>query len=200
MQSVNRKSLDLDKIEGLLGGRVASELRRMEQERASWMGAMGQSHSLATQMEKLVGGISLSAHMARQAKDLQAYSLAEQMKRLIPENSLAVQMAKEWKQSQKAEQESIRRMPDPLQDIRKALLADSATKRMFNDLAKPVSASEQMAKFVEQAIGSSASISAMHSSIEGSMESARKMLADASISGGIGQLMKSFAEANKRPD
>lgn len=49
------KSLELDKIGGLLGGSVASELRRLELERASWMAAMTQSHSLAEQMKKLVG-------------------------------------------------------------------------------------------------------------------------------------------------
>ena len=94
---------------------------------------------------------------------MQAYSLAEPMKRLIPENSLTVQMAKQWQESQKAEQESIRRMLDPLEGIRKGFLADSATKRMLDNLAKPFSASEQTAKLKEQTMGSSAFIRAMHS-------------------------------------
>jgi len=149
-------------------------------------------------MSKLVGETSLATQMAKQANDLQAYSLADQVKRLIPENSLAVQMAKQWLESQKAEQESIRRMLDPLQDIHKGILADSAAKRMFDELAKPSSASEQMSKLMEQATGFSACTKAMHSSIRDSMENARKMLADASVSSGIGQLMKSFEEANKR--
>jgi hypothetical protein len=34
------KSLELDKIGGLLGGSVANELRRLELERASWMAAV----------------------------------------------------------------------------------------------------------------------------------------------------------------
>lgn len=198
MKSDALKSLELDKIGGLLGGSVASELRRMELERASWMAAMTQSHSLAEQMKKLMGHTSLAAQMSKQAKELQAYSLAEQMKLLIPENSLAVEMARRWQEVQRTEQESIRRMLEPLQDIRNAFLTDSATKRMLDDLAKPLAASKQMAKLVEQATGSSALLKAMHSSIEGSIESARKLLADASVSSGIGQLMKSFEEANKR--
>jgi hypothetical protein len=69
--------------------------------------------------------------MSKQAKELQAYSLPEQMKLLIPENSLAVQMAKRWQEVQRTEQESIRRMLEPLQDIRSSLLKDSAIQQML---------------------------------------------------------------------
>jgi hypothetical protein len=192
------KSAELDKISGLLTGSVASELRRLELERASWMTAMTQSHSLAEQMKKLVGATSLAAQMSKQAKELQAYSLAEQLSRLSPENSPAFLMAKQWQEAQKTEQESIRRLLEPIQDIRSSLLRDSAIERMLEDLAKPLAASEQLAKLVEQATGSSAILRAMHSDLESSIESARKMLADASVTSGIGQLMKSFEEANKR--
>ena len=58
MESDALKSLELDKIGGLLGGSVASELHRMELERASWMAAMTQSHSLVEQMKKLMGDTS----------------------------------------------------------------------------------------------------------------------------------------------
>lgn len=143
MQSDALKSLELDKIGGLLTSGVAGELRRLELERASWMAAIAQSHSLAEQMKKLVGDTSLAAQLSKQAKELQAYSVAEQMKLLIPENSLAVQMAKQWQEVQRTEQESIRKMLEPLQDIRNALLKDSATQRMLEDLAKPLAASDR---------------------------------------------------------
>lgn len=177
----------------MLGGSVASEIRRMEQQRASWMKAITHSESLADQVKKLVGETSLAAQMAKQAN-----SFAEQMKQLVPENSLADQVTKQWQESQMAERESIRRMLDPLQNIRKGLLADTATKRMLDDLAKPFAASEQITKLMEQATGSSALMRAMHPSIERSTENARKLLADVSISSSIGQLMKSFEDANKR--
>lgn len=192
------KSSELDKIGGLSTGSLASELRRLELERASWMAAITQSHGLAEQMKKLVGDTSLGAQVSKQVKELQADSLAERVRRLIPENSLAVQMAKRWQEVQRAEHESIRRMLEPLQDIRSSLLKDSATERMLEGLAKPLAASEQLAKLVEQATGSSAILKAMHSDFESSIESARKILADASVSSGIGQLMKSFEEVNKR--
>lgn len=192
------KSAELDKINGLLTGSVASELRRLELERASWMTAMTQSHSLAEQMKKLVGQTSLAAQMSKHARELQAYSLAEQLSRLSPENSPAFLMAKQWQEVQRTEQESIRRMLEPLQDIRRSLAKDSAIERMLEDLAKPPAVSEQLVRLVEQAADSSALLKSMHSDIETSMESARKILADASVTSGIGQLMKSFEDANKR--
>ena len=97
--SDNLKSLDLQRINVLLGGTVANEISRMEQERVSWMRAMIQSHSLAEQMKKMVGETSFAAQMPKQVMDLQANSLAEQIERLAPENSLAVQMAKRWQVS-----------------------------------------------------------------------------------------------------
>lgn len=69
MESDALKSLELDKIGGLLTSGVASELHRLELERASWMAAMAQSHSLAEQMKKLVGDTSLAAQMRKQAKE-----------------------------------------------------------------------------------------------------------------------------------
>jgi hypothetical protein len=167
-QSFNIKSLDLGKIDDLFGG-VANEIRKMELARASWMSAMTESHSLREQIKVFTG-----------------------------ETPIVAQMAKQWRELQMAEQESVRKILDPLQDVRKGFLSDSATKRILDDLAKPFFATEQVAKLVSQTAGFSASIKAMHSSFEGSMEGVRKPLENASISTGIVQLMKSFEEANKR--
>ena len=179
------KSLHIGKIDGLLGGSLAAEIHKLEQERASWMKGITHSQNLAAQMKKLVGETSLAAEMAKQATGMQAYAFAEQM-------------TKQWRESKMAERESIRKMLDPLQEIRKGFLADSATKRMLDDLTKPFAASQQMAALLEQTTSYGAYIKAMQSSIGGSMESARKLLADTSISSSIGQLMKSFEEANTR--
>lgn len=193
--------MDLNKINSLLSSGAVSEVHRMEQERASWMRATTHNHSLEEQIKKLMGEALLTAQIAKQAKSLQGHSLAEQMERFIPDNSVAAQLTKqlqELQELQNAEQASIRRMLDPLQGIHKWFLADHVTKRMLDDLAKPFSISEQMAKHRGQAAGASVFIRAMHSSIEASMASARRMLADTSISSSIAQLMKSFEEANKR--
>lgn len=197
MQSINIKNLDLGNINSMMGGNLSNEIKRLEQERASWMSTMTRSHSLAEQLKRLEGETSRAAQMAKQVKDLEAFSLAGQVNRLHLDNS-AIQIARQWHDSQNAAQESIRRMLGPFQDIRNGFLKNSAAQRVLDDLAKPLYASEQLAKLMKQATGSNAFMETMNSSIEGSIGSARKMLADTSISSSIGQLMKSFEEANKR--
>lgn len=198
MQGDNLKNLNLKKIDGLLGNSVASEISRMELHRVALMKAMTKSESLAEQMKKFIDETSHLGQMVKQVKDLQAYSLTEQVKRHIPDDPLAAQVARQWQESQKAEQEAIRRMLDPLQDIRKEFLADSVTKRILDDHAKSSSYVGQMVKLMEHTTGVSAFQKAMQSSIGNSIDSTRKMLADTSVSSSIKQLMKGFEEANKR--
>ena len=164
------KALDRANFDGLLGNsQVVNEIRKMERERSSWMNAMDQYHSLADQIKKIVG-----------------------------EDSSAVQMVKQMHDAQKAQEESIRKMLDPLAHIRSSFLSDSATQRMLAEFSKPISASDHITKFLDQATGSNAFIKAMHSSVESSMGHARKMLAETSVSSGLQQMMKSFEEADKR--
>lgn len=163
------KAIDLANFDDLLGRSSAvNEIRKMERERSTWMDAIAQSHNLSDQIKKLVG-----------------------------ENSLAVQIARQMQDAQKAQEESIRKMLDPLAHIRSSLLSDNATQRILAEFSKPNAASDHITKLIEQASGSSAFIKAMHSNAESSMEHSRKMLAEASLSSGLQQMMKSFEETNK---
>jgi hypothetical protein len=169
----------------------------MEQQRASWMKAMTHSESLAETVKRLVGEASLAAHVDKLTVHPQASLLAEQINQSVVGDYLTIQMTKQWRESQRAEEERLRRMLDPLQDIRKRLLEDVTTNRMLEELANPSVASERMAKLMGWATGSSALMQAMHPTIEGSIESTRNLLAEVSISSGIGHLMKSFEQGNK---
>ncbi|MDO8264475.1 MAG: SH3 domain-containing protein [Gallionella sp.] len=163
------KALDLANFDGLLGNtQVVKEIRKMERERSSWMNAMDQSHSLA-----------------------------DQIKKIVEADSSVVQMVKRMHDAQKAQEESIRKMLDPLAHIRSSLLSDSTTQRMLAEFSKPISA-DHITKFMDQATGSNAFVKAMNSSVESSIGHARKMLAEASVSSGLQQIMKSFEEADKR--
>lgn len=164
------KAFDLVNFDGLLGNSlVVNEMRRMERDRTSWMTAMTQSQSLADQIKKMMGN-----------------------------DSVAVQMAKQMHDAQKAQEESVRKMLDPLVHVRNSLLSDHVTQRMLAELSNPFSASDNVVKLMEQASGSSAIIEAMQSSTVSSMGRARKMLAETSVSSGLQQMMKSFEVANNR--
>lgn len=163
------KASDLVYFDGLLGNSlVGNEMRKMEQERTSWITAMSQSQSLADQIKKLMGN-----------------------------DSVALQMANQLHDAQKAQEESIRKMLEPLAHVRNSLLSDRVTQRMLAEISKPISASDQVAKLMEQASGSNAIIQAMQPSTLDSMERARKLMAETSVSSGLQQMMKSFEVTDK---
>ena len=156
-------------LQGMLGNSLmVNEFRKMEQERSSWMKAMAESQSLA-----------------------------DQIKKLVVQDSVAVQVAKQMYNVQKAQEESIRKMLDPLAHIRSNLLGDSSVQRMIDELSKPFTATDHFSKLIDQAAGSSAYLHSLHLSVDSSIEHSRKILAEASISNGLQQVMKSFGETNK---
>lgn len=159
---------ELANLQGMLGNsHMVNEFRKMEQERSSWMKAMAESQSLA-----------------------------DQIKKLVVQDSTAVQMAKQMYDIQKAQEESVRKMLDPLAHIRSNLLGDSSVQRMIDELSRPFTATEHFSKFIDQAV-SSAYLHSLHLNVDSSIEHARKMLAEPSISTGLQQVMKSFGETNK---
>ena len=160
---------ELAKLQGMLGGSHAlNEYRKLEQERSTWMTAMAESNSLAEQIKKLVG-----------------------------QDSAAVHMAKQMQEAQKAQEDSIRKMLDPLVNIRNGLLADGSIQRMIDEFSKPLAATDHFTKLLDQVAGPSAYLKSLHFVSDSSIEHARRMLAETSVSTGLQQVMKSFEEANK---
>jgi len=159
----------LANLQGMLGNSLmVNEFRKMEQDRSSWMKAIVESQSLA-----------------------------DQIKKFVVQDSIAVQMAKQMYSVQKAQEESMRKMLDPLAHIRSNLLGDSSVQRMIDELSKPFTATDHFRKLIDQAAGSSAYLHSLHLSVDSSIEHSRKILAEASISNGLQQVMKSFGETNK---
>jgi len=160
----------LAKMHGAIGaGFLDNELRRLEQERSKWLNATSASHSFADQISKL-----------------------------MEPSSAAVQMAQQMYDAQKAQEESIRKMLDPLESIRASLLNDSATQRMLEELTKPAFASDHFNKLIDKVTGPNSQLSSLFSHAEESMEQARRMLAETSVSNNLQQMMKGFEEVNKR--
>lgn len=159
---------ELANLQGMLSNHnMVNEFRKMEQQRSSWMKAMAESQSLA-----------------------------DQIKKLVIQDSTAVQMAKQMYDIQKAQEDSVRKMLDPLAHIRSNLLGDSSVQRMIDELSRPFTATEHIRKFIDQA-ASNANLHSLHLNVDSSIERARKMLAEPSISTSLQQVMKSFEETNK---
>lgn len=197
MQNINVQRLSLGKSSGFLGSSVFSEIRRMEQERASLARIMAHNEALSLQMKKLAEVTSFANQFTEQAKNLHVFSWAERVSRLLPEDSQVFQLAKQIQELHKTENESIRRMLIPIQDIHRRLLVDSATKRISDELAQPFFFREQAAQITAWSAAHADSVKAMQASIEGSKGYAQKIMREASVIGGIGERMKAFERINK---
>lgn len=125
-------------------------------------------------------------------------SLADQFDKLVGSNSAAVRLAQQMYDAQRSQEESIRKMLDPLENIRSSLLNDSSIQRMMDDLTKPAFASEHLTKLIDQVSGPSSLLGALYSHAEDSLEQARRMFAETSVGDSLQQMMKSFEDANKR--
>lgn len=159
---------ELANLQGMLGNHhMINELRKMEQERSSWIKAMAESQTLA-----------------------------DQIKKLVVQDSTAVQMAKHMYDIQKAQEDSVRKMLDPLEHIRSNLLGDRSIQRMIDELSRPFIATEHFSKLIDQA-ASSAYLHSLHLNVDSSIDRSRKMLAEPSISTSLQQMMKSFEGTNK---
>lgn len=143
---------------------MINQLRKMEQDRSSWIKAMTDAQSLADQLKKFVG-----------------------------QDSVAVQVAKQIR----AQEDSMRKMLEPLANIRSHMLEDRFTQRMMDELSKPFISRDQFAKLTGQINDASSFMQGLHSSVDNSMERARLILAESSVSSGLQQMMKQFEDANK---
>lgn len=160
---------ELAKLQGMLGSSHAlNEYRKLEQQRSTWMTAMAETNNLAEQIKKLVG-----------------------------QNSAAIQMAQQMHEAQKAQEDSIRKMLDPLVNIRSGLIADGSIQRMLDEFSKPLASTDHFTKLLGQVAGPSAYLKSLQLVNDNSIERARKVLAETSINTGLQQVMKSFEEANK---
>jgi hypothetical protein len=145
-----------------------NEYRKLEQQRSTWMTAMAETNSLAEQIKKLVG-----------------------------QNSAAIQMAQQMHEAQKAQEDSIRKMLDPLGNIRSGLVADGSIQRMLDEFSKPLAATDHITKLLGQVAAPSAYLKSLQLINDSSIERARRVLAETSVNTGLQQVMKSFEEANK---
>lgn len=125
-------------------------------------------------------------------------SLAEQLGRLTASDSLAVQMAKQLQDMDMQRMESIKKMLDPLADIRKSFVPDSGVTRMLEELVRPKLISDELVWMAKEASNIGYAAKAMQESMQSSFAHAQEMIAAASITSAFSQVMKTYEEAQKR--
>lgn len=150
--------MDLPKSrEATVGGMLAREMARMEEEKASWRKAMAQTDIIGKQVRELAEAGSTYSQMAKELRALQspAMSIAQKYKDLSPRSAVG-DAFKAWKESERAQFEHMRKMLDPIADIRKSLLVDNTTQQLIKELTEGNSTRNLMKEFAAQASGTRA--------------------------------------------
>lgn len=153
-----------------VGDTLAREVARMEQERASWRDALGQS-----------------------------VSAAQQIKELMAATSPALQTIKVWQESQRAQREHIRKMLEPLADVRKNFMFDDGTRRLIKDAALGATTIRDQFKDVLSGlsgVGSAAKMWALQ--MEETRAQTRSALEGLKLSSAISKHLRDFEQINKQ--
>lgn len=134
---------------------LASELARIDADRAYWRQALAQTDILAKQMREFSQINSASEEIARTIKALQSpvMTIAQQYQDQLSADSAAMLAIKAWQDAERVQSEQMRRMLDPLDGIRKGLLADDATQKFIKELTAAGSLNGHIKQLVDQASG-----------------------------------------------
>jgi len=194
-------NLDLGKIrevtaEGMLG----REMARMEDERVSWRHALANTDSIARQMKELTQAGSAYGQVLRDIKALQfpASDIARECTGLLRAGCSAMETVKLWHEAQRAEQESVRRMLEPLADIRKSLMLDDSTQRLIKEITEGVSLRDRLDDILSQATGVGSAAKMWAQQIENSRVQARRLFDDLGVGNSIQNYVRDFEHVNGR--
>jgi len=177
---------------------MARELARMEEDRARWRDALAQTDSISKHWQELS---KVGSTYAQLVKDLQspAMALASQYKALIGEDTAAMQAIRQWQEAQDEQQARIRKMLEPLADIRKSLMAVESASRIAKEFAGLGTIAEQFKGFLDptSALGSVANMGALQQ-LNASHDRTREIFERAAIGSSLQSYLKEFERVNKR--
>jgi hypothetical protein len=192
--------LDLAKIhEMTVGSILAREMARIEEGRSSWRKALIETDFIGKQVRELAQG-SAYAQMAKELKAMQspAMALAQQYKDILGPGSAIGSAYKAWQESERAQREQMRKIFDPMADIRKSILGDGTTQRLIKELTDGSSMRNHMKEIAEQAQGIGSVAKMLAQQAEDSRAQTKKLLKGLGVGGSIQSYLKDFEHVNKQ--
>lgn len=126
------------------------------------------------------------------------HSVADQLRQFTESNPLAVQMAQQFHDMDMQRMESIRKMLDPIADIRKNFVLDASLTKMLEGISKRNLVNDELAEMVKKASQIGYASTALQDSMQSSLARAQEMIAATSITNTFSQVMKTYEEAQKR--
>lgn len=179
---------------------LASEMARIEADRASWRQALTQADIFANQVRGLSGINSASEQIADAMKALQspAMTIAQQYQDLLSENASAMQAIKAWQDAERIQNEQMRRMLDPLAGIRTSLLVDNTTQELIKELTAARSVQGSIKQLADQTYGVGAVAEMLARQADESQAQHRRLLDSVTGVSSIQSYLKDFEVVNKQ--
>lgn len=193
-------SLALEQIKAAtLGGTLAREMARIEEERSSWRKALIDTDLIGKQVRELAEN-SAYAQVAKELKALQspAMSIAKQYQDLLGPSSAIGSAYKAWQESERLQMEQMRKMFDPMADIRKSVLGDTATQQLIKELTDGSSLRNQMKAITDDALGIGSVAKMLAQQAEDSRAQTKKLLEGLGVGSSIQSYLKDFEHINKQ--
>lgn len=182
-----------------MGSSLAREMARIEDERSSWRNALIDSDLVGKQVRELVGN-TIYAQMAKELKALQSpvISIAKQYEDLLGSSSAIGSAYKAWQESERAQREQMRKMFDPMAEIRKSVLGDTTTQQLIMELTDGSSMRSRMKAITDQALGIGSVAKMLAQQAEDSRAQTKKLLEGLGVGSSIQSYLKDFEHINKQ--
>ena len=193
-------SLAIEQIKAAtLGGTLAREMARIEEERTSWRKALIDTDLIGKHVRELAES-SAYAQVAKELKALQspAMSIAKQYQDLLGPSSAMGSAYKAWQESERLQMEQMRKMFDPMEDIRKSVLGDTATQQLIKELTDGSSMRSQMKVIADQALGIGSVAKMLAQQAEDSRAQTKKLFENLGVGSSIQNYLKDFEHINKQ--
>jgi hypothetical protein len=182
-----------------MGSSLAREMARIEEERSSWRNALIDSDLVGKQVRELVGN-TIYAQMAKELKALQSpvISIAKQYEDLLGSRSAIGSAYKAWQESERAQREQMRKMFDPMAEIRKSVLGDTTTQQLIMELTDGSSMRSRMKAITDQVLGIGSVAKMLAQQAEDSRAQTKKLLEGLGVGSSIQSYLKDFEHINKQ--
>lgn len=182
-----------------MGSTLVREMARIEEERSSWRKAMIETDLIGKQVRELLGN-SAYPKMAEELKALlsPARSIAKQYEDLFGSSSAIGFAYKTWQESERLRGEQMRKMFDPMAEIRTSVLGDISTQHLIKELADGSSLQSQMKAMTEQALGIGSVAKMLALQVEDSRARTKKFLEGLDVGRSIQSYLKDFEHINKQ--
>lgn len=192
--------MDLARIyETNMGSSLAREMTRIEEERSSWRNALIDSDLAGKQLRELVGN-TIYAQMAKELTALRSpvRSIAREYEDLLGSGSAIGSAYKAWQESEHAQREQMRKMFDPMADIRKSVLGGTTTQQLIKELTDGSSMRSRMMATTDQALGIGSIAKMLAQQAEDSRAQTKKLLEGFGVGSSIQSYLQDFENINKQ--